>query len=222
MAGDRILTPVAMLALIGVGSLVMQRWVAGTFLAAVLLSVAWGIVVGVAFLAYSLRHRRLLVPVVAGLVVGALAGLGGFWYFSVRDVVVDEDIVVATAEAEPMPEGEQPRGDRPSEPVALARGRFYGEDGHDGRGEATVVETPDGRRLLTFGEFDISPGPDVDVYLTRSDEEIDDRVDLGGLKGNVGDQQYEIPSDANLDRYDTVVLYCVSFTVRMAVAPLRG
>jgi Electron transfer DM13 len=217
---NRVLMPVAMLALIGIGSLALQRWVAETFLAAIVLSVIWGLVVGLAFLAHSLRHRRLLVPTTVGLAVGALAAVGGFWYFSVRDVVVDEDIVVATAEAEPMPPGAASRP--PREPVALARGRFRGEDGHDGSGQATVVELPSGSRLLTFSEFDVSPAPDVDVYLTTSPDEIDDRVELGGLKGNIGDQQYEIPASADLDRYDTAVLYCVSFTVRIAVAPLRA
>lgn len=51
-------------------------------------------------------------------------------------------------------------------------------------------------------------------------DHFDDRVELGGLKGNVGDQEYAIPADADLRRYDTVVLYCTPFTVRIAVAPL--
>ena len=61
-----------------------------------------------------------------------------------------------------------------------------------------MVEQPGGERLLTFTEFDVDPGVDVDVYLTPSTESVADRVELGGLKGNVGDQQYEIPADADL------------------------
>jgi electron transfer DM13 len=223
MTNNRLLMPLAMLGLIGAGSLVLQRWVAETFLAAVVFSLLWALLVGAAFLAHSLRHRRLLLPTLCALGVGSLVAAGGFWYFSVRDVVVDEEIVVAEAEAEPMPGGAKPApAQGQSGPVALARGSFRGEDGHDGSGRATVVETPDGRRLLTFSDFDVSPGPDVDVYLTPSAGDIDDRVELGDLKGNVGDQQYEIPASADLGHYNNVILYCVSFTVRIAVAPLRA
>ena len=223
MASNRLLMPLAMLALIGAGSFALQRWVAETFLASIVLSVAWGLLVGLAFLAYSLKHRRLLVPTLAGLAVGGLVAVGSFWYFSVRDVVVDEDIVVATAVAEPMPDGGQgAKRTRPRAPVALARGTFSGADGHDGSGRATVVETPDGRRILTFSDFEVSPAPDIDVYLTPTEDDVGDRVSLGDIKGNIGDQQYEIPAGTDLRRYDTVVLWCVSFTVRIAVAPLRS
>ena len=62
----------------------------------------------------------------------------------------------------------------------------------------------------------------VEVWLTTGPNETSDRVDLGDLKGNVGDQQYEVPADADLERYSTVVLYCTPFTVRIAVADLKA
>ena len=75
---------------------------------------------------------------------------------------------------------------------------------------------------MTFTRFDVDPGVDVDVYLVPGDgTDVSDRVELGNLKGNVGDQQYEIPADADLNRYGTVVLWCKPFTVRIAVAPLN-
>ena len=80
--------------------------------------------------------------------------------------------------------------------------------------------SPTARATLTFTEFEVDPGPGVEVWLTRIETNLDDRIELGGLKGNVGNQQYEIPADANLAEYDTVVLYCTPFTVRIAVAPL--
>ena len=76
--------------------------------------------------------------------------------------------------------------------------------------------------MLTFTDFDVDPGVEVEVYLTPGTDSVDDRVELGGLKGNVGDQQYEIPADADLRRYDTVILWCTPFTVRIAVAPLAA
>ncbi len=105
-------------------------------------------------------------------------------------------------------------------PIELARGSFTGEDGHAGAGTATVVEQPSGDRVLTFTEFDVDPGVDVDVFLSADPEGIDDAVKLGDLKGNVGDQQYGIPQDLDLRAYANVVLWCNPFTVRIAVAEL--
>ena len=68
--------------------------------------------------------------------------------------------------------------------------------------------------------FDVDPGLDVAVYLTPSTTSVDDRVDLGGLKGNIGNQEYPIPPDADLRKYDSVVLWCRPFTVRIATAEL--
>ncbi len=103
----------------------------------------------------------------------------------------------------------------------MAEGSFTGADGHAGSGKAEVVQAPGGERSLVFTEFDVDPGVEVEVYLTPDTETVDDRVELGGLKGNVGDQQYEIPADADLARYDSVVLWCTPFTVRIATAGLR-
>jgi len=66
----------------------------------------------------------------------------------------------------------------------------------------------------------VDPGVQVEVYLTKDDSSVGDRIELGGLKGNVGNQQYSIPKSADLSTYDTVMLYCVPFTVRIATAPL--
>ena len=170
------------------------------------------------------RRPDLRLPVAGTFVLIVVATVGIGWWTGFRDHTVDEDVVMASMRAEG---GERDRGlsanERParrSVPVELASGRFTGKDGHDGRGTATVVRR-DGKRVLTFTRFDVDPGADVRVYLTPGDgSDVDDRVSLGGLKGNVGDQQYAIPAGADLRRYSTVVLWCRPFTVRIATAPL--
>ncbi len=124
------------------------------------------------------------------------------------------------APTDKKPEPKDPKPDKPAEPVSLTTGEFAGADGHAGSGTATVVRQPSGERLLTFTDFNVDPGARVEVWLTGDEANLDDRVELGTLKGNVGDQQYVIPPDADVTRYDTVVLYCTPFTVRIAVAPL--
>ena len=212
--------------LIGVPALILQRWVAETRFAAIALVLAWFAVVGIALVAYVWRRPGLRLPILGSFAL-ILAGTVAVGYLTgFRDMVVDEDVAIA---AERAPAAERDRGlrggdddgeDRAARPIELARGSFTGEDGHAGTGIAAVVSQPDGTRLLTFTEFDVDPGVDVDVYLSAGADGIDDAVEIDDLKGNVGDQQYELPADLDLRRHSTVVLWCNPFTVRIAVAEL--
>jgi hypothetical protein len=80
--------------------------------------------------------------------------------------------------------------------------------------------------VLTLTDFDVDNGPDLRLYLVagpaRSEDEVDDYVDLGALKGNRGDQQYELPAGLDLDRYATAVVWCRAFSVLFARAPTRA
>jgi hypothetical protein len=62
------------------------------------------------------------------------------------------------------------------------------------------------------------------VYLVagaaRDESGVDDFEDLGALKGNKGNQQYELPPQLDLERYSTVVIWCRAFSVNFARAPL--
>jgi Electron transfer DM13 len=111
--------------------------------------------------------------------------------------------------------------------TTLAQGSFTSLE-HETRGRALVVETADGRRFLRFENFETSDGPDLLVYLSSkipagSDDWYgydQDFVDLGELKGNVGDQNYEIPRDVDVERYSTAVVWCRRFEVGFAAAEL--
>jgi hypothetical protein len=107
--------------------------------------------------------------------------------------------------------------------VELVNGAFTALD-HPGSGRAAVVELAEGGRVLTLTDFETDPGPDLRVYLTAGDpaagEDIGEFVDLGVLKGNVGDQQYELPDDVDLDELSNVVVWCRAFSVGFTSAPL--
>ena len=225
----RLIAAVVVAAALGIPALILQRYVAETRSAAIYLVVAWFLLVAL-LLYLALRPRRhhglrlFAWGTYAAVIVGVVAV--GYWT-GFRDRVVDEDIVVASAQASAAQRevglGSEGRKAPPPArgPVELARGTFEGADGHAGTGLATVVQQPGGQRLLTFSRFDVDPGVDVDVFLVPGDgSDVSDRVELGDLKGNVGDQQYEIPANADLNRYRTVVLWCNPFTVRIAVAEL--
>lgn len=109
----------------------------------------------------------------------------------------------------------------------LFSGMFYSIL-HPTAGMATVYQMGDGTRVLRFTSFHTSNGPDVHVYMVASDDAKDavtvERagfVDLGVIKGNIGDQNYTLPSDLDLAKYRAVSIWCKRFSVNFGAAPLR-
>jgi hypothetical protein len=112
--------------------------------------------------------------------------------------------------------------------AVLASGRFHTR-AHETRGMATIYRLADGTRVLRLTDFETSNGPDVHVYLVKSDDVTDNAtvkragyVDLGSIKGNVGDQNYEVPADLDLAAYRSVTIWCARFAVNFGTAPLMS
>jgi hypothetical protein len=104
-------------------------------------------------------------------------------------------------------------------PMALAMGNFHGV-AHETRGTATVYQVPGGKRVLRFTNFETSNGPDVQVYLVAAADANDNDtvtkagfIHLGALKGTTGDQNYDVPADADLSKYQSVTVWCRRFGV---------
>ena len=111
-------------------------------------------------------------------------------------------------------------------PTTLAMGNFH-SNAHDTRGTATVLDLGDGRRVLRLTNFETSNGPDVRVYLVAAPDVQSDAtvktagfVELGPMKGNIGDQNYDIPATVDLATYRTVTIWCRRFSVNFGSAPL--
>jgi Electron transfer DM13 len=110
--------------------------------------------------------------------------------------------------------------------TVIASGAFHSV-AHDGAGNASIYQLSGGKRILRFTNFATSNGPDVHVYLVAANDASDsDTVkkagfrELGALKGNIGDQNYEVPSDIDLAKYRAVTIWCQRFGVNFATAPL--
>jgi hypothetical protein len=98
--------------------------------------------------------------------------------------------------------------------VVTEYGGVFAGDAHPTAGTAIVLGNGTGQRFLRFEDFETDNGPDLNVYLVNSSTgDVSDYIDLGDLKGNIGDQNYEIPADVDLDVYDEVVIWCVRFSV---------
>ena len=86
--------------------------------------------------------------------------------------------------------------------------------------------------MLTLENLDTSNGPDVHVWLSAAHvvegtggwytAGSADHYDLGLIKGNQGNQVYEVPADVDLSLYKSVDLWCVQFSVSFGAAELAG
>jgi hypothetical protein len=170
------------------------------------------------------RRRAWLLPLAvpfAIVAIGAGALLGAPLVF---DDVVDEDVVTVSETAAQTPGGGSASGEPTSTNTAVARGTFEALS-HPGQGVATLVSTQTAGVKLTLTDFVTDNGPDVRVYLSRgtdSEGRGSSFVDLGAMKGNKGNQQYDIPDGLDLSEFDAVVLWCRAFDVGFTQAPLSA
>jgi len=105
-------------------------------------------------------------------------------------------------------------------PMSYA-GAFVGVgDGiHDAQGDAYTIPLEDTSNVLRLENFKSTNGPDLYVYLS-TDENASDFVNLGALKANSGNQNYEIPDDIDLGKYNKVLIWCKAFGVLFGSAEL--
>lgn len=101
---------------------------------------------------------------------------------------------------------------------------------HETSGRATVYRLPDGTLTLRLTDFHTSNGPDVHVVLATADDPALQNaapgkalasIEIGGLKGNEGDQDYKLPANIDFTRYSTVAIYCERFHAVFGTATLQ-
>src|SRR5438128_2643835 len=173
-----------------------------------------------------------------GLVVLAIA-----WYAFRPELLFINNSV---AESFPVASVAATTPDAGSDPKQLAMGQFKGY-AHETQGNADVYEVngkrvlrltnfktsngPDvhGKRVLRLTDFKTSNGPDVHVYLIAAPDAKDDAtvkkagfVDLGSMKGNTGDQNYDVPVSVDFAKYQAVTIWCARFNVNFGTAPLMA
>jgi len=112
------------------------------------------------------------------------------------------------------------------QPRTVIEGSFNEVDFvHRGSGTARIVEQG-GKRYLRLEDFKVTNGPDLYVYLaegtdpTSRESTLGGYRDLGRLKGNTGNQTYEIP-DGTPGAYATAVIWCKEFGVLFSYAVMR-
>ncbi|GAA4574866.1 DM13 domain-containing protein [Micromonospora coerulea] len=182
-----------------------------------------------------MRTRLLRKPLtwVAVAVVGAGTAFGLSWFQPwklVTDTEVHERLTaIESAQPAPSPSGAPATTPTPAGPTLVSRGEFVSHE-HDTSGTARIVRGADGRFRLELVGLATSNGPDLHVWLTDQPVRtgpsgwnvFDDgrRVRLGPLKGNRGDQAYEVPAGTDLTGLTSVSIWCERFAVSFGAAPL--
>jgi hypothetical protein len=136
--------------------------------------------------------------------------------------VAEEAPAVEEPRASATPTEDEPP--QPTEPLLLGAGQFVGLAGHDGTGDAGIFENPDGTLVLRFENFDIENGPDLEVYLVPGPDQTSPgqgSIHLGALKGNIGDQNYDLPAGTELAAGNyTALVWCEAFSVEFVGATI--
>ena len=133
---------------------------------------------------------------------------------------VEEEMMEETMEEKAMME-KQTTQPSDSEEFSAKSGVFVGVgDGiHDAQGNALVIPLENGQKVLRLEDFRSTNGPDLYVYLA-TDSGASDYVNLGRLKANIGNQNYDIPAGTDLSKYDNVLIWCKQFSVLFGSAEL--
>ena len=172
--------------------------------------------------------RRRTWIILAAVVLVVLGAVTLIWFQPQKlfyDSTVDEALPTVAAPTD-APAGDDPTASpAPTEPVELATGTFISRE-HETTGTARILRLPDGQQILRLEGFETSNGPALFVYLSQNPADgedgsfDDDYLDLGALKGNVGDQNYVIPAEVDPLGYTSVVVWCDRFSVSFGAADL--
>ena len=178
-------------------------------------------------------RRRLILLAVA--IIGVAAVVALVW-FQPQKLVIDQKVDEGlpgqpTAIAEGTGEKKQSDTKASQSEVGpaietLGAGRFRAL-AHPVSGRARLLELRNGDVYLRFENFTVENGPDLRVYVSKAKATSDadafgtDFIDLGALKGNIGDQNYRIPAATPRKALNSAVVWCRRFSVGFAVAPLE-
>jgi hypothetical protein len=157
----------------------------------------------------KMKKKKLVIPVLAIVLFGA-------WY-----AFRPERLFVNHRVDEGLPTAKDG-----SPAQILATGTFHSVL-HPTAGTATVYAFADGSRVLRLTNFRTSNGPDVHIYMVAVGDAMDSasvrragHIDLGSMKGNIGDQNYTLHSDVDLSKYRVVSVWCKRFSVNFGAASL--
>jgi hypothetical protein len=153
---------------------------------------------------------------------------------AVAEAMAQPTAEAAVAEAMAQPTAEAAVAEATSAPVAtgpvaLSEGAFIAGSfpGDTASGKATIFRLEGGSQVLRLEDFATTNGPDLFVVLSGSANPDAEGVKTGAflelarLKGNQGNQNYELPADIDLSQYKSVAVWCRAFNIVFGYAALQ-
>jgi len=160
-------------------------------------------------------------------VLAALVFAAGVAYFQPQKLFINQRVNEAIPVATTAPGQAAPASTAAPPETALSSSNLQSLE-HQSSGSVLLIRLAGGGRILRLENLATSNGPDLRVYLSTTPASADwhgydrDYVDLGALKGNLGNQNYTLPDSLDITRYRSAVIWCRQFKVGFAVAPLNG
>lgn len=157
-------------------------------------------------------------------------------WFQPQKLLIDQEVdealpgksaAVAAGAGEKPTSDSKARAVKPRPALQTIRAGSFRPLAHPVSGRAKLIELRSGEIYVRFENFTVENGPDLRVYVSGATAGSDadafgrDFIDLGPLKGNVGDQNYRVPLAATRGKLNSAVIWCRRFSVGFAVAPLE-
>lgn len=167
-------------------------------------------------------------PVMLGAaVVAGLVLVAGVAFFQPQKLFINQRVDEAIPSATTAARQAAPASTATPADTVLSSSKLQSLE-HQSSGTVLLIKLADGERILRLENLATSNGPDLRVYLSTAAASSDwhgydrDYVDLGALKGNLGNQNYAVPDSIDITRYRSAVIWCRQFSVGFAVAPLTA
>lgn len=106
-----------------------------------------------------------------------------------------------------------------AEPIDLGSAGLVSLD-YQASGTARLIQLTAAELLVRFESLDVENGPDYVVYLVPGADQRapGNGVFLGELRGNQGDQNYDVPAGTAAEGTQTILIWCRSFAAPVANA----
>ena len=158
-----------------------------------------------------MKNKGIIIAIVVMIVI-----IMGWWLASPLFIskTVNEQLPIVADSSESINSNQE------SEIKIELQGSFVDADSfHKTSGTAKVVVI-DGKKYLSLENFQTTNGPDLYIYLSK-DLEAKEFVNLGELKGNIGNQNYEILESVDINSYNKAIIWCKAFSVLFGSAELN-
>lgn len=100
-------------------------------------------------------------------------------------------------------------------------GTFVGENNHITTGQATVVKTDDGWKVVLGDDFNLDGAPDPKIALGNDGVFDPATLHSDNLSSNTGAQEYSLPASIDGSKYNEVYIWCEKFSVSLGVAKIK-